>query len=125
MAAITSLSRFSAAADNNSFEAKGIKAFTQAYAATSAPVLKKGAFLQEVCYAQLTGNMTINADVSNLDQFDRVVFHLSSDTTSRTVTFGTGFVATATIAPAISKDARIEFEFDGTALREVTRWVGA
>ncbi len=124
MAAITSLTQFSAVGDNNSYEGKGIKSYTQAYAATSAPVLKP-AFKQIVAYAQLTGAMTINADVTALKQWDTVVFHFSSDGTSRTVTFGTGFVATATIAPAISKDARIEFEFDGTALREVTRWVGA
>lgn len=124
MAAITSLTQFSAVEDNNSYEGKGIKSYTQAYAATSTPVLKP-AFKQIVAYAQLTGAMTINADVTALKQWNTVVFHFSSDGTSRTVTFGTGFVATATIAPAISKDARIEFEFDGTALREVTRWVGA
>lgn len=124
MAAITALTEFSAVADNNSYESKGIKSFTQVFAATSALALRP-AFRQVVCYAQLTGIMTINATVTALKQFDRVVLHLSSDGTARTVTFGTGFVATATIQPAINKDARIEFEYDGAALREVSRWTGA
>ncbi len=127
MAAITTLTVGNAVEDNNSFESKGLKSFTQIYAATSIPDLRTGAKEQHVMYAQLTGAMTINATtvVSRLNQLDRVVFHLSSDGTSRTVTFGTGFVATATIAPAINKDARIEFEYDGAALREVSRWIGA
>ena len=72
MATITTLSRFSAAADNNSFEGKGIKSYTEAYAATSAWVAKD-ALLQHVCYAQLTGAMTINATLTALQQFSEVV----------------------------------------------------
>ena len=126
MAAITTLTKFSNVAENNSLSGQGVLAYTQPFASTSALVLRD-AYIQHVCYAQLTGTMTINANVTALatEQFSRVVFHLSSDGTARAVTFGTGFVATATITPAINKDARIEFEFDGTALREVSRWIGA
>lgn len=119
MGVISSITK--TAADNQTFEAKGDKRFTQVYAATSAPVLKKAKF-QEVYYAELTGAMTINADVSNLEQGDLVIFHFTSDATGRTVTYGTGFAGTAaTQAVTLSKDANSTWVFDGTALREISR----
>lgn len=118
MGVISSVSK--TAADNQTFESRGDKRFTQAYASTSAPVLKK-AKMQEVYYAELTGAMTINADVSNLEQGDLVIFHFTSDGTGRTVTYGTGLSAVSTQAVTASKDANATFVFDGTNLREISR----
>lgn len=123
MAAITALTKYSATEDNNSFEGKGVKAFTQAYAATSALVLKGGAKEQHVCYAQLTGAMTINATVTNLSQFDRIVFHFATDGTQRIVTFGTNFISSGTLTIAASKDATAEGWFDGTNIKITSREV--
>jgi len=80
--------------------------------------------------ATLTGAVTLNIGVgtSTTDPFigDTMTFILTSDTTSRTVTFGTGITATSTsIAPAISKSATITFVFNGSAWMEVSRAVQA
>lgn len=124
MAAITSLTQGSAATDNNSFESKGFKAYTVAYAATSALELVD-AKEQHVCYAQLTGAMTINATVTNLKQFSRVVFHFATDGTQRIVTFGTNFISSGTLTIAASKDATAEGWFDGTNIKITSREVQA
>jgi hypothetical protein len=80
--------------------------------------------------ATLTGAMTLNIGVglAATDPFvgDTMTFILTSDATSRTVTFGTGITATSvSIAPAISKSATITFMFNGTAWMEVSRAVQA
>lgn len=75
--------------------------------------------------AVLTGAMTVNAVVTNAQEYDELVVILLSDTTSRTVTFGTNFKTTGTIAPAISKSATISFVFDGTNWLETGRAVMA
>lgn len=128
MAAITTLTKYSATEDNNSFESKGIKAFTQAYEATSIPLLKKGAKEQHICYAQLTGDMTINAAtvVTNLSQFDIVYFHFSADgIINRVVTFGTNFKSSGTLTVTASKDATAVGIFDGTNIKITNREVSA
>jgi len=73
----------------------------------------------------LTGNCTINAVVTNVQEYDELIVILLSDTTLRTVTFGTNFKSTGTIAPAISKSATISFVFDGTNWLETGRAVMA
>jgi hypothetical protein len=105
---------------------QGVATIEQAYASTSAPVLvcpEAGVDIQ-VCYAALTGAITINANVSNLIQWQKVFFHFTADTTARIVTLGTGFDIAA--APQmedggfqvnISSDAILQTIFDGTALR--------
>lgn len=127
MAAITSLTEYSAANDNNTFASKGVKAFTQAYAATSIPSFKSGAKEQHVCYAQLTGAMTINCStvLTGFRQFDVVHFHFNSDGTGRVITFGTGMTSSGTLTMVASKDATATFIFDGVALKEVSRAIGA
>ncbi len=122
MAVITP-TRFAADTDLNAYESKGIKAYAQVYASTSAWVAKS-AFKQHVCYASLTGAMTINATLTNLVQFDEVVFSFTADTTSRIVTFGTGFInltsagmTGATITIPASSNANVACLFDGTSLR--------
>jgi len=125
MAAITTLSKYSATEDNNTYVSKGIKAFTQAYASTSSLTLKGGAKEQHVCYAQLTGAMTINATVTSLSQFDIVFFHFNADGTNRVVTFGTNFISSGTLTVTAAKDATAWGIFDGTNIKIVSREVGA
>ena len=124
MATITTLTQFSAVADNNTFESKGITAYTQAYAATSAWVAKD-ALLQHVCYAQLTGAMTINATVSSLKQFSEVIFHFGTDGTQRIVTFGTNFKSSGTVTIPANKGAIVRALFNGTDLVVVSREIWA
>lgn len=107
---------------------QGVATIEQAYASTSAPVLvsnESGVDLH-VCYAALTGAMTINANVSNLIQWQKVFFHFTADTTARIVTLGTGFdllsapqMEDATFQVNISSDALLACIYDGTALRVV------
>lgn len=127
MAAITSLTVGSDVSDNNSFESKGLKSFTQIYAATSIPDLKTGALEQHVCYAQLTGAMTINAAtvVSRLSQFDKVYFHFSADGTGRVVTFGTNFKSSGTLTVAANQDATAVGVYDGTNIKIMHREISA
>lgn len=125
MATVSTISRFSAAADNNSFESKGIKAYSQAYAATSAWVAKGGALRQHVCYAQLTGAMTINATLTALEQFDEVIFHFGTDGTQRIVTFGTGFKSSGTVTIPADKGALVRAIYDGTSLCVTSREIWA
>jgi hypothetical protein len=106
--------------------AQGVATIEQAYASTSAPVLisnEPGVDLH-VCYAALTGAMTINANVSNLIQWQKVFFHFTADTTARIVTIGTGFdvvsapqLEDSTFTVNISSDAVMACVYDGTALR--------
>ena len=127
MAAVTTLTKTEV--DNLSFSSGGRKAFTQIYEATSIPALKTNCLEQRVCYASITGAMTINAAtvLANLRQWDKVIFIFTGDATGRTVTFGTGFSFSAAtlVLAASSKDGRVEFEFDGATLREVTRYTQA
>lgn len=125
MATVTTLSKYSNAAEDNSFEGQGLRAFTQAYAATSALTFKPGCLRQHVCYAQLTGAMTINATVTNLRQFDEVIFHLGTDGTQRIVTFGTNFKSSGTLTIPADKGAVVRAIFDGTNLLVASREIWA
>lgn len=108
---------------------QGVSSIIQAYASTSAPVLvsnEPGVDIH-VCYAALTGAMTINAGVSNLLQWQKVFFHFTADTTARVVTLGTGFdlvsaaqMEDGTFTVNISSDAILSCVYDGTALRVVS-----
>jgi hypothetical protein len=104
---------------------QGVLGITKAYEATSALKLvgREGQDLV-VNYASITGAMTINCTFTNLLQFQRVIFNLTGDTTSRTITFGTGFINLAasqmrgsTLILPKSANATVETMFDGTALR--------
>jgi len=64
--------------------------------------------------ATLTGALTINLTIDpGIKAGARIVFTALSDTTARTVTFGTGFKS-PTLAGVISKTKSIEFVYDGT-----------
>lgn len=126
MAVVTTLTGF-AETDNQTFTAKGRKALTQIYEATSIPLFKKGAAVQYFCYAQLTGAMTINAatTLANLSQFDEIVFFFDTDGTQRIVTFGTGFLSSGTVTIPANKGATVRAVFDGTDIRITSREIYA
>lgn len=122
--AIVTVSRFTNALEENSFDGKGIKAQSLAYAATSTPTMVD-AFEQHVAYAQLTGAMTINATVSALKQFSKVYFYFTADGTNRVVTFGTGFKSSGTLTVTANKSAVAVGVYDGAAIHIVSREVEA
>lgn len=115
MAAITTPSRY-----------QGATAVTKAYASTSTLVCSapEGNDLH-VCYATLTGAMTINVTCPGLLQFQKVFFHFCPDGTGRVVTFGTGFVSSGTLTTVASVDSTVMAIFDGTNLKIVAREIGA
>lgn len=103
---------------------QGVTGIAQPYAATSAVTLNgvEGSDIN-ICYAALTGAMTINATLTNLQQFQKVYFHFTADTTSRVVTFGTGFIILtslgltgATVTIPASSNGTVMGMFDGTSL---------
>lgn len=94
-----------------------------AYAATIAVTPNASKTYYHV--AQLTGNATINATVSSCEKGDEVVFLFSADASNRTVTFGTGLNASATIVVAANKNATTSFVYNGTTFVETGRAIGA
>ena len=70
--------------------------------------------------------MTVNCTFTDLVQFQKVYFHLTGDTTSRTITLGTGFINLAasqmrgaTLILPKSSNSTVECVYDGTSLRVV------
>jgi len=89
------------------------------YAATIALIPVEQYNLIQV--AQLTGALTLTANVSNLFIGDIVRVLFSADGTNRVVTLGTGFSSAGTITVTASKFAYADFIFNGTALQEMGR----
>ena len=110
-----------AASDDNTGRVLVNKVLEPAYAATLS--IKPNASKTHLKPATLTGAMTINCVETFCAKYDELVVILTSDTTSRTVTFGTNFVTAGTIAPAISKQATITFIYDGANFVEICRAV--
>jgi len=116
MAVISNISRF-----------QGATGVARAYASTDAITLvaPEGNDLH-ICYASLTGAMTINATLTSLLQFQKVFFHFTADTTTRTVTLGTGFINlvssglinSGVVVPA-SSNSTVMTVYDGASLRVV------
>ncbi len=104
---------------------QGALGVAQAYASTSTLILSapEGEDLH-ICYATLTGAMTINATMTGLLQFQKVFFHFCPDGTGRVVTFGTGFVSSGTLTTVASKDSTVMTIYDGTNLKVVAREIG-
>lgn len=77
----------------------------------------------------LTGacSLTVNVGSSTTAPFvgDTLQLQLTSDGTTRTVTFSTGFLATGTFAVTTAKHAVIDFVFNGTGWLETNRAVSA
>lgn len=103
-----------------------------AFAATIALSISKSKTI--VKPAVLTGAVTFTANVvAPLTGLaadgpfvgDSIEFYFTPDGTSRVVTFGTGFLPTATLSVTTAKFAVIVFKFNGTAWLEVSRAVSA
>jgi hypothetical protein len=116
MAAVTNITR-----------QQGAAGLPRAYAATDALALtsRDGGIPLIVCYAQLTGAMTINLTTTGLSQFQEVIFMFSADASPRIVTFGTNIVSSGTHTVAATKDSIVKGMFDGTNLRILSREIGA
>lgn len=122
MAVITPTRTQGSTAGYSGAQFQGFSSQVEAYAATSTPTLSapNGSDLH-VCYAQITGAMTINANVSGLLQFQRVCFHFFSDASIRVITFGTGFASSGTLSTVASRDATVWAVYDGTQLKITSR----
>lgn len=90
-----------------------------AYAATITVVPNRFETIYKV--ATLTGNASIVSTVTNAHVGDRIVFLFTADATSRTVTFSTGMIPSATLVVDISEKASATFIFNGTAFMEQSR----
>lgn len=112
-----------AVSDDNTGRVLVLKALEPAYASTLS--IKPNASKTYLKPATLTGAMTVNCVDTFCAKYDELTVILTSDTTSRTVTFGTNFITAGTIAPAISKQATISFVYDGTNFVETERAVQA
>lgn len=84
--------------------------------------------------AALTGAVTFTVNVTDPQSNDAedgpfvgdtIEFFLVSDGTTRTATFGTGFLPTGTLAVTTAKYAYIAFKFNGTGYIETSRAVSA
>lgn len=91
---------------------------TKASAATVTitPTLKKT--LVEVTVAQ---DLTVEAAAGEAEQGDEMIVKLANDGTIRTVTFGTGFKASGTVAGTVNKTIVVSFIYDGTNWFETGR----
>jgi hypothetical protein len=103
-----------------------------AYAATIALTIKSKASKTIVQPATLTGAVTFTANVGDdtADDVapyvgDEIIFLLVSDGTTRTATFGTGFLPNGTLAVTTAKFASIRFIFNGASWIEMSRTVTA
>lgn len=96
---------------------------TPAYASTIA--LSPNTSFLLVKPATLTGAVTFTAAVTIPYVGDSITFLLVSDGTTRTATFGTGFLPTGTLAVTTAKHATISFIFNGTGWLETGRAVSA
>jgi len=106
---------------------QGATTIIRSYTATDAvtPLGPEGNDIH-VCYAALTGAMTINATLTSLLQWQKVFFHFTADTSNRTVTLGTGFInlvssgliGSGVVVPA-SSNSSVMTVYDGTSLRVV------
>jgi len=94
------------------------------YAATSALTLFPMSE-NRIKYAQLTGAMTINADVSGLVEFDKVWLFFETDATQRIVTLGTGFESSGTVTIPANQYALVFGMFNGTSVIIGSREISA
>lgn len=74
---------------------------------------------------QLTGAMTLTADVDVPFAGDKMRVALHADGTNRVVTLGTGFVTNSTVTVVANKEAMLQFVFSATSQKwvEVSRFV--
>lgn len=90
-----------------------------AYAASIA--IKTSQAYTLVNVQQLTGALTLTANVSNPFIGDELEFLFAADGTQRVVTFGTGLASSGTLTIALNKYGSAKFVFNGTTWVERSR----
>lgn len=87
---------------------------TPVYAASVAITTKDPkSELVKILFSQITGAMTLTADVNNPYNGDEMIIKMPMDSTGRTVTFSTGFTVTAsTIVGTANSICVVTFMFD-------------
>lgn len=94
-----------------------IKAVAYASSVALAPTME----ITTYNFATLTGAMTVTAVVTPCYTGDKMICLFKANTTSRTVTFSTGFSANGALTVLASGSAQIEFTFNGTSWVEKGR----
>lgn len=106
-----------------------LRASTRDYQATtyaSSVAIKTSKDETFVNFASVTGALTLTAVITNAYIGDQLAITFTCDATSRTVTFSTNFVVSAsTLVLGISKYGSIQFRFNGTVWVETGRAVTA
>ncbi len=113
--------------EDNKYSIPRKEILAPAYAATL-NIVAQSADSEEIQFrpAQLTGALTLTADVNTPFAGDKLVCAFACDGTGRTVTFSTGFIVnTSTLALNASKVGNIVFNFSGQAQAwvEVSRFI--
>jgi hypothetical protein len=132
---MSTVSRFSGLPQDDNTDRVIKNDFQQpAYAATIT-LLIKGLIARTIIKpAVLTGAVTFNVNVVDPLSGDAlngpfvgdvIEFYLVADGTSRVVTFGTGFLPTATLSVTTAKYAYAAFKFNGTGWIEIGSAVSA
>jgi hypothetical protein len=103
---------------------------TPAYAATIPIVINSNQTLVQPAALSGACTFTVNVGTGLADDNlpflgDTLTFLLKSVTATQTVTFGTGFASTGTLAVTLAKFAQIIFIFNGTTWVESSRAVTA
>jgi len=70
---------------------------------------------------QLTGGLTLNANVANCYVDDKLTVIFKANSSGQTVTFGSGFLTNGSLPVLASTSAIITFQFNGTAWFEISR----
>ncbi len=130
---MSTLARLSGAKNSGStFASLSGNFYTPAFASTIALAVPYQSARAVIQPATLTGAVTFTVALPSAAADDKapfvgdeIIFLLVSDGTSRTATFGTGFLPNGTLSVTTGKYAYIKFIFNGTAFIETSRTVTA
>lgn len=121
--------RFTGAANKDNTARREIYDYQSPAYASSIALTIKDRSKTIVQVAQLTGALSLTANVGSSTTppyvGDKIEFLFTSDGTNRVVTFSTGFLPTGTLTVTASKSASAVFMFNGTAWIELSRAVSA
>ena len=114
--------RFSNPPRDNTGRNLTFESYTRVYVA--ADTINPKASNTYYTFSTLTGARTVAVGVKSSYKYDKVTMIFTSDGTGRTVTFGTNFVPYATTLVLVaSKQATVEFIFDGAKYVELARTI--
>ena len=99
-----------------------LEAYNVSFTATGTNAVEQNLSVNKLTTVVISADTTLTTTVPKVCASAYVIV-ITSGTTSRTVTFGTGFKTTGTLATGTSADRRFVFHFisDGTNLVEVSR----